>query len=65
MARANGDDGRRDRPRHQWVDMKFTITPALKAALKERSAEEGVSTQAFVRRILSSAVGDGGREGAA
>ena len=40
--------------------MKFTITPALKAALQRRSAEEGVSTQAFVRRVLADEV-DGER----
>ncbi|MCH7565625.1 MAG: hypothetical protein IH968_17570 [Gemmatimonadetes bacterium] len=43
--------------------MKFTITPALKAALKRRSAEEGVSTQALVRRVLASEVMDGGQHG--
>ena len=36
-----------------WVDMKFTITEELKAALKQRSAEEGISTQALVRRVLA------------
>ena len=60
---ATGTDGRRDRPRREWVDMKFTITPALKAALKQRSAEEGVSTQAFVRRVLALEVMGGEQHG--
>ena len=51
--RSRGNDGRRDRPRRVWVDMKFTITPELKEALKQRSAEEGISTQALVRRVLA------------
>ncbi len=46
-----------------WVDMKFTLTQELKAALKQRSAEEGISTQAFVRSVLSSAVSDGEQHG--
>ena len=36
-----------------WVDMKFTITEELKRALKQRSTEEGISTQALVRRVLA------------
>lgn len=46
-----------------WVDMKFTLTQELKAALKQRSAEEGVSTQVLVRRVLASEVMDGGQHG--
>ena len=42
-----------------WVDMKFTITEELKTALKQRSAEEGISTQALVRRVLALEVMDG------
>ena len=42
-----------------WVDMKFTITEELKAALKQRSAEEGISTQALVRRVLALEVMEG------
>ena len=42
-----------------WVDMKFTITEELKRALKQRSAEEGISTQALVRRVLALEVMDG------
>lgn len=44
----------------KWVDIKFTLPVELKAALKERSADEGISTQAFVRRVLASEVMDGG-----
>ena len=42
----------------RWVDVKFTLPVELKAALKRRSAEEGMSTQALVRRVLSEEVMD-------
>lgn len=47
------------------VDMKFTLPAALKEALKQKSAEEGVSRQALVRRLLASEVMDGEQHGAA
>lgn len=49
----------------RWVDVKFTLPVELKAALKQRSAEEGISTQVLVRRVLALAVMDGRQGGVA